>query len=325
MGWSLKQPPSTAPGRFLPAPNSSYWAIQWPRIIRWNGQSHLFNCLQEWICGIRLTAWKQPDGKLAVLGENLEDDYEYQYRFPAMRKLPWIERLRDTLPKRSAVDGFLSVTGFSRQIAASARKTGDVEIWTMGVPYYRGESLLWESPIDGVKIAKSMGLDTLFVRPASRYRQLTELNVRGTIDFLQREALDEGIEGWMLKADQGGSRFYTIRPVVSIFGKIHSVSIDPKTDEVSSIVVSMRNEKKQWKPMVRVNAFPARIPHILAEVHRLGYLDSMRVEIRANSIDESGNLDSPKFHRFAGKATDQMMELARFVSTFRVKPKWKDR
>lgn len=322
----ISVPPSIAPVRFLPAPGSSYWAVQWPRIKLWVGQTYSFTSIQEWVCGLRITAWRQPNGRIGIFGDRLEDDYELQYRFPKVKDHEWTQRLYDQLPNKSAVDAYLIVPGLSRHDAMKARKTGQFEVWTMGIPYYRGKSLLWEQPIDGVKIANKLGLDTLFLTTPDEHPQLNNLGMRGKIDYLQREAINQGVEGWLLKNNQGGSRFYVIKPTVSIFGRITGWDLNPgSTTSVASIAVSMVDSRGRWKPVITVRNFPRRIPPLLSEMLSIGILKDRRVEIRAERIDYDGTLVNPIFHRFAGRVTDEMFELANFVSKFKVPPvakKW---
>lgn len=322
-------PSNRASPRFLPAPGSSFWAVEWPRIKIWVGQATRFPYLQEWAEGVRVTAWVQPDGTVGIFGASrLDDDFEYQYRFPNIKNHPWVKRVYDVVPPKSAVDAFIVVPGFSRKTAELARATNNFQVWVMGMPYYKGESLMWESPGDGVRIAKSLGFDTLHVRHMKDYPQFRAMSIRERTDALQREAIDCGVDGWMLKADQGGSRMYLVKPVVSVFGIVTDWEYSVGSSRIASIEVSMKAGPHKWKPVLNVTKFPPRMVDLITEMDRLDILQNRRVEIRAESINPDGLLIAPSFHRFAGKVTTEMMEISTFVSKYKATPKeskWKNR
>lgn len=318
------RPISQAVPQFRPLPGLSNWAIEWPRIKLWAGQAlGMSSVIQEWATGIRVTAWVQPSGRIAVLGDKVDDDFEYTYRFPHFVNHPWYKMIQDRIPPKSAVEGILMVPGFSRRVAAEARKSGnDFQIWSVGLPYYDGNSLLWESPTAGLSKLSSLEFPTMFAIPVKRMVQFQRLStVADRRNYLEKEALEMGIEGWVLKHDQGGSRAYLVKPFVSVFGKVVEWTYS-SGGYIRSIVVSMDRFK------LEVTKFPPDMPQLLAEMDNINVLRGRKVEVRAERIEPDGTLINPKFHRFAGKATREMMSVANFVTKFKVKPKvskWKSR
>jgi len=166
------------------------WVTERLKPKNWNGtrvrnKQHKMN-------GHRLTIWKQKDGRLVGWERTIRDDREITLLRPDIVKYDWWKAL-EQIPPMSCVDGE-AYTEFGNAGSAAhaiAECLPTLEFMPFAVPWWKSENK-FDAALERVDI----GLHTYTGLKLAPFFKLME---HDTEELLIKDAIDLGIEGWVLK------------------------------------------------------------------------------------------------------------------------------
>lgn len=171
------------------------WVHERLRVKEWRGQ--LAKWKQVKYNGHRFTVYKQLDGRLVGFERKVRSDLEISVKQPKIVECDWWRTLARALPPVSSVDGELHVPGGNAGDAAHAiaECSSELTFTPFAVPWW--DNYDWS--LNDVWVTSEFWRANFGTASPLRFAETYMMPPHETLEGLLEQAVDRGIEGWVLK------------------------------------------------------------------------------------------------------------------------------